>query len=143
MTDDSWLQGLIAIVGGFASYFIGGFSGIVEVLVVLVICDFIMGVIKAFWKGRYSSDVGFHGISKKVCMFMFIGIANIIDHEMLGSSEVLKDSVIIFYIANEGLSIVENAIELNVPVPDIIRERFLTWRNKDLYSKNEPEDAED
>ena len=76
-------------------------------------------------------------------MFFFVGIANIIDKELhieiLGHADIFRDGIICFYIANEGLSIIENAIELGVPVPDGLKERFMSWHNKQLISKNKPE----
>ena len=76
-------------------------------------------------------------------MFIFVGMANIIDNEMLGHSEVLRDAVVIFYLANEGLSIIENAIDMGAPVPEGLKERFMSWHNKQLMSKNTPADEED
>ena len=87
---------------------------------------------------EYSSAIGFHGIAKKVCMFIFVGMANIIDNEMLGHSEVLRDAVVMFYLANEGLSIIENAIDMGAPIPEGLKERFMSWHNK-----NTPADEED
>ena len=147
MSFDNYFEALFALAGAFISFFIGGLDGLMKLLVILVISDFITGVLKGLVLKKYSSDTGFHGISKKVCMFIFIGMANVIDNEMLGHSEVLRDAVVLFYLANEGLSVVENAIEMGAPVPDGMKERFLSWRNKtqneQLFSKNEPGDAED
>ena len=71
-------------------------------------------------------------------MFIFVGMANIIDNEMLGHSEVLRDAVVMFYLANEGLSIIENAIDMGAPIPEGLKERFMSWHNK-----NTPADKED
>ena len=134
-------------VADFISWFIGGIKGGVLVLALLMIIDYINGVMKGFALKKWSSEVGFHGIAKKVCMFLFVGIANIIDKEMhielLGHADVLRDAVICFYIANEGLSITENAIDLGAPVPEGLKERFMSCRNKHLTSKNNPGDEED
>lgn len=147
MSFDNYFEALFALAGAFISFFIGGLDGLMKLLVILVISDFITGVLKGLILKKYSSEIGFHGISKKVCMFIFIGMANVIDNEMLGHSEVLRDAVVLFYLANEGLSVVENAIEMGAPVPDGMKERFLSWRNKTqnehLTSKNEPGDSED
>ena len=131
-------------MGGFLSWFVGGLDGLVKILVVMVIVDQITGVIKAGVTHKWSSEAGFHGIAKKVLMFVIVGIANIIDNEMLGHSEVLRDAVSLFYVANEGLSIIENAIESGLPIPEGLKERFMTWHSKSLISKNEPgpEDAD-
>ena len=84
---------------------------------------------------------GVNGIARKVMMFLLVGIANLIDKEF--HTEVLRDGVAFFYVANEGLSIIENAIEMNAPVPEALKERFLSWRNRQLLSKNDPADSED
>lgn len=147
MSFDNYFEALFALMGAFLSFFFGGLDGLMRLLVVFVIIDYITGVFKALITKKYSSEIGFHGITKKICMFIFIGMANIIDNEMLGHSEVLRDAAAMFYLANEGLSVVENAIEMGAPVPDNMKERFLSWRNKtqneQLTSKNEPGDAED
>lgn len=147
MSFDNYFEAFFALMGAFLSFFFGGLDGLMRLLVVFVIIDYITGVFKAMVLKKYSSEIGFHGITKKICMFIFIGMANIIDNEMLGHSEVLRDAAAMFYLANEGLSIIENTIELGLPVPDGFKERFLSWRNKtqneQLTSKNEPGDSED
>lgn len=147
MNFDSYINTGTGLLGAFLSWFIGGIRGGVLVLAVFMIIDQITGIMKGYVLKKWSSDIGFHGIAKKVCMFLFVGIANVIDNEMhielLGHSDVLRDAVICFYLANEGLSIIENAIDLGAPVPDGIKERFMSWHNKHLISKNTPEGEED
>ena len=144
MSANYYIDTGFALAGAFLSWFIGGIKGGVVVLFLLMIIDYITGVMKGFVLKKWCSDIGFHGIAKKVCMFLFVGIANVIDNEMhielLGHNDVLRDAVICFYIANEGLSITENAIDLGAPVPEGLKERFLSWRSKQLVSKNKPDD---
>ena len=140
--NEKYFEGLLALLGAFLSFFLGGLDGLLKLLVVFAILDQITGLMKSGVLHQWSSEVGFHGIAKKVCMFMFVGMANVIDKEMLshfGHFDVLRDAVCMFYLANEGLSIIENAIAMGAPVPEGLKERFMTWRNKQLISKNKPE----
>ena len=130
MTSDTYFNTGIALLGAFLSWFIGELDGIVKILFVMAVIDQISGLLKAGVKRQWCSEVGFNGIARKVFMFMLVGIANIVDNELLGRSEVLRDAVCFFYIANEGLSIIENAIDCGAPVPEALKERFLSWRNK-------------
>lgn len=141
ISGDYVLEGA-GVSGAFFAWFMGNFDGVFKLLIAMAIIDQITGLLKASVKGTWSSDAGFHGIAKKVLMFLLVGIANIIDHELLGHSEVLRDAVCLFYVANEGISIMENAIELGAPVPDALKEKFMVWHNRQLTSKNEP-DPED
>ena len=139
MIFDNYFEAFFALAGAFLSFFLGGLDGLMKLLLVFVILDQSTGLLKAFILHRWSSEAGFHGIAKKVCMFIFVGMANIIDNELLGHSEVLRDAVVMFYLANEGLSIIENAIEMGAPVPDGLKERFMSWHNKQPISKNTSE----
>jgi toxin secretion/phage lysis holin len=143
MTYDTYFSGGIGLLGAFLSWYLGELDGAVKLLVVMAVVDQISGLIKAAVLKKWSSEAGFHGISKKVFMFMLVGIANILDKEMLGQTEVLRDAVSLFYIANEGISIIENAIEIGAPVPDGFKEWFVSWKNKRLISRNDPGDSED
>ena len=147
MNVDTYINTGAGLLGAFISWFIGGIQGGALILAVLMIIDYVTGVMKGFVLKKWCSEIGFHGIAKKVCMFLFVGIANVIDKEMhielLGHPDVLRDAVICFYMANEGLSITENAIDLGMPVPDSLKERFMSWRNKQLVSKNTPNNEED
>ena len=147
MNVDNYISGGAALLGAFLSWFLGGLDGGLAVLVLFMIIDQITGIMKGFILKKWSSNIGFHGIAKKVCMFLFVGIANVIDNEvhieLLGRTDILRDAVICFYIANEGLSIIENAIELDAPVPHGLKDRFLAWHNRQLISKNTPEPDDD
>lgn len=139
MSYDTYFDTFVALGGAFLSFFLGGLDSVMTVLLVLVACDMVSGLLKAIMLKRLCSDIGFRGIAKKVCMFIFIGISHVLDREMLGNSPVLRDGVMMFYIASESVSIMENAIDMGAPVPEILKERFLSWRNKQLISKNKPE----
>lgn len=143
MDYDIYFDTLFGVTGAFLSFFLGGLDSVMTVLLVFVACDIVTGLMKAIVNKRLCSDIGFKGISKKVCMFVFIGIAHVIDREMLGDTPVLRDGVMMFYLASEGISIMENAIDMNAPVPEVLKEYFLSWRNKQLVSKNKPADEED
>lgn len=102
-----------AIVGGF----LGGKDGLLYALLVLVILDYITGVLNAIDQKRLSSSVGYKGITRKVLIFVLVGTANVVDVYILGKAGVLRATVIFFYISNEGISILENASYLGLPVP--------------------------
>lgn len=128
---DNYFDAAFALLGGFLSWFLGGLDGLMTLLVVFVITDFLTGVMRGYIARTLSSELGFRGTAKKVCMFLLIGIANVIDNELLHRSEVLRDAVVMFYLANEGLSIIENSIDIGLPVPETLKEHFLSWRNKE------------
>lgn len=102
-----------AIVGGF----LGGKDGLLYALLVLVILDYITGVLNAIDQKRLSSSVGYKGIARKVLIFVLVGTANVVDVYILGKAGVLRATVIFFYISNEGVSILENASYLGLPIP--------------------------
>ena len=124
-------------LGAFLSFFLGSLDGILRILVIVMAVDYVTGVLNSFVQKNFSSAIGFHGIARKVCMFLVIGITNVLDHELLAHSEVLRDAVCMFYLANEGLSVMENAISLGVPFPEKLKERFLIWRNGKSDDKND------
>ncbi|MBQ7154851.1 MAG: phage holin family protein [Synergistaceae bacterium] len=143
MTYGNYFSGGVGLLGAFLSWYLGVLDGTVKLLVVMAVLDQVSGLLKASVLRKWSSEAGFHGIAKKVFMFMLVGIANVIDKEMLGGTDVLRDAVSLFYIANEGISIIENAIESGAPVPEGFKEWFISWRNKKLISHNVPGDSED
>lgn len=115
------IQLVFAAIGGWLGYFLGGCDGLLIALVVFVVVDYITGVMCAIADHKLSSAVGFKGICRKVLIFLLVGIANILDVQVIGTGSVLRTAVIFFYISNEGVSLVENAAHLGLPVPDKLK----------------------
>ena len=140
MNADNYFRYTLAVISGFLSFFFGGLDNILKALIIFTILDWITGMINSYVLKEWSSEVGFHGIARKVYMFMLIGIMNIVGHELpilgLGHPETLRNAVATFYLANEAISIIENAIDLGVSIPTGFKDRFLAWRNKQLISNN-------
>lgn len=115
------IQLIFAGIGGWLGYFLGGCDGLLYALIVFVAIDYITGVMCAINNHTLSSEVGFKGICRKVLIFLLVGIANILDIHIIGSGSVLRTAVIFFYISNEGVSLLENAAHLGLPVPEKIK----------------------
>ena len=115
------IQLAFAAVGGWLGYFLGGCDGLLYALIAFVAIDYITGIMCAISDKTLSSEVGFRGICRKVLIFLLVGIGNIIDVQVLGSPGVLRTAVIFFYLSNEGVSLLENAAHLGLPVPDAIK----------------------
>ena len=115
------IQLAFAAVGGWLGYFLGGCDGLLYALIAFVAIDYITGVMCAISDKTLSSEVGFKGICRKVLIFLLVGIGNIIDVQVLGSPGVLRTAVIFFSLSNEGVSLLENAAHLGLPVPDAIK----------------------
>lgn len=116
------IQFVIATLGGWLGYFLGGCDGLVYALIAFVVIDYITGFMCAIVDKKLSSEVGFKGICKKVLIFLLVGIANIIDMQIIGTGCVLRTAVIFFYISNEGVSLLENSAHLGLPVPEKLKE---------------------
>lgn len=115
------IQFVFSLIGGYLGYFLGGLDGLIYALIAFVAIDYITGVMCAIEDKNLSSEVGFKGICKKVIIFLLVGIANILDVEVIGSGSTLRTAIIFFYISNEGISILENATHLGLPVPESIK----------------------
>ena len=115
------IQLAFAAVGGWLGYFLGGCDGLLYALIAFVDIDYITGVMCAISEKTLSSEVGFKGICRKVLIFLLVGIANILDVNVIGTGSVLRTAVIFFYISNEGVSLMENAAHLGLPVPEKIK----------------------
>ena len=116
------IQMVFAAIGGWLGYFLGGCDGLIIALVVFVVVDYLTGILCAIADKSLSSKVGFLGIAKKVVIFMLVGVANILDVEVIGTGSVLRTAVIFFYLSNEGISMLENATHLGLPVPTKLKD---------------------
>ena len=115
------IQLIFFAVGGWLGYLLGGCDGLLYALIAFVVIDYITGVMCAIINRELSSAVGFKGIFRKVLIFLLVGIANIIDVQVIGTGAVLRTAVIFFYISNEGVSLLENAGHLGLPIPEKIK----------------------
>ena len=115
------IQLIFAAVGGWLGYFLGGCDGLLYALIAFVAIDYITGVMCAISDKALSSEVGFRGICRKVLIFLLVGIGHIVDAQVIGSGGVMRTAVIFFYLSNEGISLIENAAHLGLPVPDKLK----------------------
>mgnify|MGYP002550550097 FL=1 len=116
------IQLIFAAIGGWLGYFLGGCDGLLYALIAFVVIDYLTGIMCAISDHTLSSEVGFRGICRKVLIFLLVGIANILDIHVLGNGSVLRTAVIFFYISNEGVSLLENAAHLGLPVPEKVKD---------------------
>ena len=110
-------QFIFTALGGWLGWFLGGCDGLLYALLAFVSIDYITGVMSAAADHRLSSEVGFKGICRKVLIFLLVGIGHVLDTQVIGNGSVLRTAVIFFYLSNEGVSLVENAAHLGLPVP--------------------------
>ena len=120
---DFWnvIQLIFSALGGWLGYFLGGCDGLLYTLLAFTAMDYITGVMCAVNDKTLSSEVGFRGICRKVLIFLMVGIANILDVYVIGTGSVLRTAAIFFYISNEGISLLDNASHLGLPVPAKIK----------------------
>lgn len=128
-----------AILAGGAALgaFLGQADGLLISLVILAIVDYITGVVAAAVGHRLDSKIGFLGIAKKLFMFALVGVGNLIDVNALSGTAVLRSAIICFYLANEALSIIENAGELGLPIPKKLKQLMEQLKNKEGENKND------
>lgn len=111
------IKGVFVAIGGWLAWFFGGFDGVLIALCAFAVLDYLTGVIAAIAEKNVDSRIGFKGIAKKVIMFLVVGAAAILDAYVLGGNSPIREIVIVFYIANEGISIIENSARLGLPIP--------------------------
>ena len=116
-----YIQYIMGIIGGFVGWFFGGFDLAIILLIVFIVIDYISGVASAYVNKTLSSSVGFKGIVKKILIFLLVGMGHILDITVLGEGEMIRTAVIFFYVANEGLSILENCASLSLPIPEVLK----------------------
>ena len=118
----TYTQMVIAGIGGWLGWLLGGYDVFLYALIAFVVLDYLLGVMCAIIEKHLSSDVGARGIFKKVVIFSLVGVAHIIDQNIIGDGGVLRTAVIFFYLSNEGISIIENATRLGLPIPAKLRD---------------------
>ncbi len=116
------IQLVFAAIGGWLGWFLGGCDGLLFALIAFVAVDYVTGVMCAIVDKNLSSAVGFKGICRKVLIFLLVGIAHILDAQVIGAGSVLRTAIIFFYLSNEGVSLLENAAHLGLPVPEKLKD---------------------
>ncbi|CAB1254284.1 Holin [Ruminococcaceae bacterium BL-6] len=116
------IQVAFSAIGGMLGWFLGGMNGFLYALLAFVILDYITGVMVAAIQKKVSSEVGFKGICRKVLIFILIGMANIVDVQIIGNGSAIRTAVIFFYLSNEGISILENTAIIGLPVPQKLKD---------------------
>ena len=132
------IQLIFTAVGGWLGWFLGGSDGLIYALIAFVVIDYITGIMCAVADKKLSSAVGFKGICRKVLIFALVGIGHLLDTQVIGSGSVLRTAIIFFYISNEGLSLVENAAYLGLPIPTKLHKVL-----EQLHDRSEKEDEKD
>ena len=132
------VQIVFTAIGGWLGWFLGGCDGLLYALIAFVVIDYITGIMCAVADKKLSSAVGFKGICKKVLIFALVGLGHILDTRVIGAGSVLRTAVIFFYLSNEGVSLVENAAHLGLPVPKKLKEVL-----EQLHDRAEKEDNDD
>ena len=116
------IQMAVAAIGGWIGYFVGGVDGLMTALLIFMALDYITGLMCAIADKKLSSAVGFKGICRKVLIFVLVGIGNLVDVYVLGEGGALRTAVIFFYLSNEGISFLENAGHLGLPIPEKLKD---------------------
>ena len=130
--DIIWAKIQIAITAlcGWLGYFLGGMDGLLIALLVFVILDYLTGIMRAIADHELSSAVGFKGICRKVLIFALVGVGHVLDTHVVGTGSALRSAVICFYLSNEGVSLLENASHLGLPVPEKLKEILSQLHNR-------------
>ena len=126
-----WIKGAIAALGGAAAYLWGPWDALINALIALVALDYVTGVICAAANKRLSSEIGFKGLIKKAVICALVALAGVADKVIPATNQAIRAAVILFYIANEAISILENAAELGLPVPEKLKAVLIKTKGED------------
>ena len=129
------IRAAFAATGGAICWFMGGWDYLLLVLVLMVTVDYLTGWLRAAYQKRLSSAACWRGIAKKVMTFTLVGVAHVIGYHVIGVGDAIRSAVIVFYISNEGLSVLENATAMGLPLPDKLKDVLSI-----LHDKNEKGD---
>ena len=129
------IDSIAGAVGAVLGFMYGEVTGLFWALIAFMALDYITGVVVAIIEKRLSSEVGFRGLAKKFLILVFVAVGHIADAYILGGTPAAMSAVMLFYIANEGISIIENAASLGLPVP-----KKLTSIMEHIKNKSESEE---
>ena len=134
------VQMAITVVGGWLGYFLGGIDGLLTALIVFMAIDYVTGLMCAVADKKLSSSIGFKGICKKVLIILLVGVAHIVDLHVVGTGNALRGAVVCFYLSNEGVSLLENAAHLGLPIPEKLKTVLQQLHNRDEHTEDNTDD---
>jgi len=134
---------IFASIGAAIGWFEGGADNFIYALIMFTIVDYIFGVLRAIAEKKLSSRIGAKGIVKKVGMFLIVGMAHLADVYLLNEGGALRTAIVFFYCSNEGISIVENANSLGLPIPTILKDALSQIRKKSGETDKKNDNTED
>lgn len=141
MNISEWIKTIAAAVGGALAWLFGAWDPLIMVLLAVMVLDYITGVADAAVAGTLSSAVGFKGLLKKIFILILVALAALLDRLVPATNGAVRSAVCMFYIANEGLSILENAGTLGLPLPEALRGALQKLHNKgNAIEDTEPTD---
>ncbi|MEL7610729.1 MAG: phage holin family protein [Bacillota bacterium] len=141
-----WLSSAFAAIGGVLVWFFGPWDALIMVLVAFVVTDYITGLVNAALHHTLSSEIGFKGLWKKVLIFFIVGIGSLLDTVIPMTNGALRATLCLFYIANEALSILENAGAVGLPLPEKLRTMLEQIKRKSqgkIHTDEDPEEIPD
>ena len=134
------LQMAFSVIGGWLGYFLGGMDGLLTALIVFMAIDYVTGLMCAVADKKLSSSIGFKGICKKVLIILLVGVAHIVDLHVVGTGNALRGAVVCFYLSNEGVSLLENAAHLGLPIPEKLKTVLQQLHNRDDNTEDNTDD---
>ena len=134
------IQFVFTAVGGWLGYFLGGIDGLLTALIVFMAIDYVTGLMCAVADKKLSSSIGFKGICKKVLIILLVGVAHIVDLHVVGTGNALRSAVVCFYLSNEGVSLLENAAHLGLPIPEKLKTVLQQLHNRDDNTEDNTDD---
>ena len=137
----AWIRGFASMFAGVLTYLYGNLNGLLVALFVVIVLDYATGLAKGMIQHKLSSEIGFKGILKKVLILLVVAMAHVIDN-CVGSGETWRNIAVVFYISNEGISILENAIACGLPVPDKLKEILVSMEHGNTDRKEGVENGD-
>ena len=136
----NWISVAVGIFGGVFAWAFGAWDKLLCALITLIILDYITGLLKGWYTKRLSSEIGFKGIAKKIVILVMVVTANVLQ-TVIGDKVMLREIVIMFFIANEGLSLLENCAEINGnKIPQKLKDVLLQLRGNGNVDDTEKSD---
>lgn len=124
----NWTSTVIGIVGGYFAAIFGQWDSILWALLVIMVLDCLTGVIKAIYTKTMSSEIGFKGLLKKITVLIIVALSNVLQ-QITGDNVAIREIVIMFYVANEGISVLENVVVIYPRMPKAIKDILLQIRD--------------